>query len=44
MKQKKNISKELHKAYWRGVTDVIGCIAIAITYVVIFVIWWQKGG
>ena len=36
-KRKKSISEELHKAYWRGVTDVIGCIAISMLFAIMFV-------
>ena len=38
MKQKKNISKKLHKAYWRGVTDVICGIGLALTFAIMFVV------
>lgn len=37
MKQKKNISKKLHKAYWRGVTDVICGFGVAMTFGFMFV-------
>ena len=38
--KRKNISKKLHKAYWTGVTDVIGCIAVASMFAIMFVIAW----
>lgn len=40
MKQKKNISKKLHKTYWQGVTDIACGIGLALTFVVMFVVWW----
>lgn len=38
--KRKNISKKLHRAYWTGVTDVIGCITVAVTYAFIFINWF----
>ena len=38
--KRKNISKKLHKAYWTGVTDVISCITIGITFATLFIIGW----
>lgn len=35
--QKKSISKKLHEAYWQGVTDVIGCISLGMTFGFMFV-------
>ncbi len=35
-KRKKSISEELHKAYWRGVTDVVGCIVVSMTFALMF--------
>ena len=32
-----NISKKLHKAYWRGVTDAICGIGLAVTFGLMFV-------
>ena len=40
MKTYKNISKKLYKAYWTGVTDVISCIAVALTFSTLFIIGW----
>lgn len=37
MKRKKSISEELHKAYWRGATDVICGFGLAVTFAIMFV-------
>lgn len=37
MKQKKNISKQLHQMYWQGVTDIICGFGLAVTFSVMFV-------
>lgn len=37
MKQKKSISEKLHKAYWRGITDVVSCITVGIMFGAMFV-------
>lgn len=32
--------RRLKKAYWKGVTETIGCIAISMTFSIMFAIWW----
>lgn len=32
--------RRLKQACWKGVTDVIGCIAISMTFAIMFAIWW----
>lgn len=32
--------RRLKQAYWKGATDVISCIAISITFAIMFAIWW----
>lgn len=32
--------RRMHKAYWTGVTDVISCISVALTFATLFIIGW----